>query len=186
MRSCKIADKTGSINASIWDEPGQLIQSGDIVRVSKGYASVWKNSLTLYIGWIVTLHVTLPLLAQSLFQTTGKGGDFQKIGEFCLVFSETPNMSEANVNDTNQPGAVSCTTMPTSQLPTASASVTAPRPPGNGPRPMLNNGGSGWPTSTPSGGNGQAPYRGNSNNLPPKGGNKRDPRKRWNVPPINQ
>lgn len=94
------------------------------------------------------------------------------------MFSETPNMSEANVNDTNQPGAVSCTTMPTSQLPTASASVTAPRPPGNGPRPMLNNGGSGWPTSTPSGGNGQAPYRGNSNNLPPKGGNKRDPRKR--------
>jgi len=50
VRSCKIADKTGSINASIWDEPGQLIQSGDIVRVSKGYASVWKNSLTLYIG----------------------------------------------------------------------------------------------------------------------------------------
>lgn len=50
VRSCKIADKTGSINASIWDEPGQLLQSGDIVKVSKGYASIWKNCLTLYIG----------------------------------------------------------------------------------------------------------------------------------------
>lgn len=53
VRSCKVADKTGSINLSVWDEPGVLLQPGDILRVSKGYVSVWKNCLTLYIGWIL-------------------------------------------------------------------------------------------------------------------------------------
>jgi len=37
------------------------------------YASIWKGSLTLY---------------------TGKGGEIQKVGEFCMSFSELPNMSE--------------------------------------------------------------------------------------------
>uniref|UniRef100_A0A4W5JQ23 SOSS complex subunit B2 n=1 Tax=Hucho hucho TaxID=62062 RepID=A0A4W5JQ23_9TELE len=39
------------------------------------YASLWKGCLTLY---------------------TGRGGDLQKIGEFCMVFSEVPNFSEPN------------------------------------------------------------------------------------------
>ncbi|XP_064598199.1 SOSS complex subunit B1-A-like [Liolophura sinensis] len=75
VRSCKVADKTGSINISIWDEAGDLLQTGDILRLSKGYASLWKGSLTLY---------------------TGKVGEIHKIGEFCLPFSENPNMSEPN------------------------------------------------------------------------------------------
>lgn len=50
VRSCKVADKTGSINLSVWDEPGLLLQPGDILRISKGYVSVWKNCLTLYMG----------------------------------------------------------------------------------------------------------------------------------------
>lgn len=75
VRSCKVADKSGSINISIWDEVGDLLQPGDICRLTKGYASIWKNSLTLY---------------------TGKGGNITKIGEFCLQFSEVPNMSEPN------------------------------------------------------------------------------------------
>lgn len=73
VRTCKVADKTGSVNTSLWDEPGQLLQTGDICRLSKGYTSVWKGCLTLY---------------------TGKGGEVMKIGEFCLVFSEFPFMSE--------------------------------------------------------------------------------------------
>ena len=50
VRSCKVADKSGSVNVSVWDEPGLLLQPGDLIRVSKGYVSVWKNCLTLYIG----------------------------------------------------------------------------------------------------------------------------------------
>uniref|UniRef100_W5MCR9 SOSS complex subunit B2 n=1 Tax=Lepisosteus oculatus TaxID=7918 RepID=W5MCR9_LEPOC len=75
VRSCKVADKTGSITISVWDELGSLIQPGDIIRLTRGYASMWKGCLTLY---------------------TGRGGDLQKIGEFCMVYSEVPNFSEPN------------------------------------------------------------------------------------------
>ncbi|XP_078085355.1 SOSS complex subunit B2 [Mustelus asterias] len=87
VRSCKVADKTGSITISVWDEVGGLIQPGDIIRLTRGYASMWKNCLTLY---------------------TGRGGDLQKIGEFCMVYSEVPNFSEPNpdylsqLNQTNK------------------------------------------------------------------------------------
>ena len=36
VRSCKVADKTGCINISIWDEVGDLLQTGDICRLIKG------------------------------------------------------------------------------------------------------------------------------------------------------
>ncbi|KAK7794078.1 hypothetical protein R5R35_010285 [Gryllus longicercus] len=75
VRTCKVADATASINVSIWDEPGKLIAPGDIICLTKGYASVWRNCLTLY---------------------SGKNGDIQKIGEFCMVFNEQVNMSEPN------------------------------------------------------------------------------------------
>lgn len=75
VRSCKVADRTGSITISVWDEVGSLIQTGDIIRLTRGYASLFKGCLTLYIG---------------------RTGDLQKIGEFCMIFSETPNFSEPN------------------------------------------------------------------------------------------
>lgn len=75
VRCVKGADKTGSINLSIWDEAGDIIQTGDICKLIKGYATPFKGCLTLY---------------------TGKGGKIIKIGEFCLQFSELPNMSEFN------------------------------------------------------------------------------------------
>ncbi|KAM9483860.1 SOSS complex subunit B2 isoform 2-T2 [Salvelinus alpinus] len=77
VRSCKVADKSGSIAISVWDELGSLIQPGDIIRLTRGYASMWKGCLTLY---------------------TGRGGDLQKIGEFCMVYSEVPNFSEPNAD----------------------------------------------------------------------------------------
>ncbi|KAG8194630.1 hypothetical protein JTE90_003106 [Oedothorax gibbosus] len=61
VRTCKVADRSASINLSVWDEPGLYLQQGDICRLSKGYANVWKGCLTLY---------------------TGKGGDIQKIGDW--------------------------------------------------------------------------------------------------------
>ncbi|XP_059426233.1 nucleic acid binding protein 1b [Carassius carassius] len=75
VRSCKVADRTGSITISVWDEVGSLIQTGDIIRLNRGYASLFKGCLTLYIG---------------------RTGDLQKIGEFCMIFSEVPNFSEPN------------------------------------------------------------------------------------------
>ncbi|EFN88947.1 Solute carrier family 35 member C2 [Harpegnathos saltator] len=75
VRTFKVADSTACMNVSIWDEPGQLLMPGDIVRLTKGYASVWRQCLTLY---------------------SGKSGDIQKIGEFCMVINEQLNMSEPN------------------------------------------------------------------------------------------
>lgn len=75
VRTFKVADQSACINASIWDEAGQLLSPGDIVKLTKGYVSLWRNCLTLY---------------------TSKGGDLQKIGEFCMVFNEQLNMSEPN------------------------------------------------------------------------------------------
>jgi ssDNA-binding replication factor A large subunit len=35
VRTIRVADKSGSINLSVWDEPGTLIQPGDILRINK-------------------------------------------------------------------------------------------------------------------------------------------------------
>ncbi|RZF34093.1 hypothetical protein LSTR_LSTR011663 [Laodelphax striatellus] len=75
VRTLKVADATACINMSVWDEPGKLLMPGDIVRMTKGYASIWRSCLTLY---------------------AGKNGDLDKIGEFCMVFNEQLNMSEPN------------------------------------------------------------------------------------------
>ncbi|KAI1300151.1 SOSS complex subunit B2 [Halotydeus destructor] len=85
VRTMKVADKSAAINASVWDEPGALLQPGDICRLTKGYCSEWNKCLTLY---------------------TGKGGTIVKTGEFCMVFNEQINMSEPseppNANNENR------------------------------------------------------------------------------------
>lgn len=75
VRTFKVADPTACMNVSIWDEPGQLLMPGDIVRLTKGYASVWRQCLTLY---------------------SGKNGEIQKVGEFCMAINEQVNMSDPN------------------------------------------------------------------------------------------
>lgn len=62
--SFKAADQTASINISIWDEPGKLLIPGDIVKLTKGYASIWRGCLTLY---------------------SGKSGEIIRMGDFCMV-----------------------------------------------------------------------------------------------------
>jgi len=73
VRTVKIADKTGTVNLSLWNEPGKVLQPGDIIRMSRAYTGVFMNCMTVF---------------------TSKKGDFYKIGEFCMIFSELPFMSE--------------------------------------------------------------------------------------------
>ena len=75
MRTVKVADRSGMINLTVWNEPGKVLQQGDIIRLTKGYTSMFKNCMTIY---------------------TTKYGEFVKIGDFCMIFTETPNMSEPN------------------------------------------------------------------------------------------
>lgn len=179
VRSCKVADKSGSIAISVWDELGSLIQPGDIIKLTRGYASIWKGCLTLY---------------------TGRGGDLQKIGEFCMVYSEVPNFSEPNPellaqsNQQNKPGKPDQNQRGNSP-PNQSSGTAAP--PGNGSMPPFSSpapppsapggGGGGYSASRPNGrapGNNGAP-QGSVTGLPPNPASKssvsisngRDPRR---------
>lgn len=92
VRSCKVADKTGSINLSVWDEVGILLQAGDILKITKAYVSVWKNCLTLYMGnnnykkfqlYVIT-HISFNLMSIIVFLlhflfTQGKVEIFKKL-----------------------------------------------------------------------------------------------------------
>ncbi|XP_061464169.1 SOSS complex subunit B2 isoform X2 [Rhineura floridana] len=111
VRSCKVADKTGSIIISVWDELGSLIQPGDIIRLTKGYASLWKGCLTLY---------------------TGRGGELQKIGEFCMVYSEVPNFSEPSSDHPVQPNKVAQGEQSNNSLPSSNLGSCTFGPTGNG------------------------------------------------------
>lgn len=75
VRSCKVADKTGSVNISIWGDDGNYVQCGDILQITRGYGTLFKNCLTLYVG---------------------KGGTLVRTGEFCFTFNEAPDISEPN------------------------------------------------------------------------------------------
>ncbi|XP_065081149.1 SOSS complex subunit B homolog [Ochlerotatus camptorhynchus] len=75
VRTFKVADQSAAINVSVWDEPGKLLMPGDIVRLTKGYAAVWRQCLTLY---------------------SGKNGEIHRLGDFCFTFNEMINMSEPN------------------------------------------------------------------------------------------
>ncbi|XP_045909767.1 SOSS complex subunit B2 isoform X2 [Micropterus dolomieu] len=129
VRSCKVADKSGSIAISVWDELGSLIQPGDIIKLTRGYASIWKGCLTLY---------------------TGRGGDLQKIGEFCMVYSEVPNFSEPNPELLTQPNQQNKSGKPDQNQrgnsPPNQNSGT-PAPPGNGSMPPF--GGNNPPPGAP-------------------------------------
>ncbi|XP_037645222.1 SOSS complex subunit B2 [Sebastes umbrosus] len=121
VRSCKVADKSGSIAISVWDELGSLIQAGDIIKLTRGYASIWKGCLTLY---------------------TGRGGDLQKIGEFCMVYSEVPNFSEPNpelLNQTNQQNKSGKPDQNQRGNSPPNQNSGTPAPPGNGAMPPFAN-----------------------------------------------
>ena len=72
VRSVRIADKTGSVNLSLWNEFGAVLRDGDILRMHGCFTQIWKNSLQIKIG---------------------PKGTITKVGDFLLVFSETPDMS---------------------------------------------------------------------------------------------
>lgn len=73
IRTCRVADRSASINLSVWGEIGSYIQPGDICRLIKGYVSLWQSIPTLYMG---------------------KGGELVKTGEFLFIFNEALNMSD--------------------------------------------------------------------------------------------
>jgi len=79
ITQCLVADQSGSIIISLWDDVGDIVKTGDILQLRGGYCTIHKGELKLYVG---------------------RHGLLERIGEFMLPFSETPNMSKVKwVND---------------------------------------------------------------------------------------
>lgn len=137
VRTFKVADQSACINVSIWGEPGNLLFPGDIVRLTKGYAVIWRQCLTLY---------------------SGKSGDIHKIGDFCMLFNEQLNMSEPNPNfgPQQQQGAAT-------NASTAGDGVNNGLPNNGGGSVIVNGGGNGRGAGPSGGFNGNT----NSNSTPP-------------------
>eukprot|EP00040_Diaphanoeca_grandis_P024500 m.134710 g.134710 ORF g.134710 m.134710 type:complete len:136 (+) comp29754_c0_seq1:202-609(+) len=69
-----VADGTAAINLCVFPETRpELIKEGDILKITEGYCSLFRNSLTLYIG---------------------KKGKLKRVGRFNKSYTEVPNMSE--------------------------------------------------------------------------------------------
>jgi hypothetical protein len=65
------------MNASLFDAYGELVQPGDVIRLTGGYCDMWQQAMTLY---------------------AGKLGKIERIGEFCFPFTDrldgSDNMSK--------------------------------------------------------------------------------------------
>ncbi|CAK7348221.1 unnamed protein product [Dovyalis caffra] len=69
-----VADETASVHFQFWGDECDAFEPGDIVRLTNGIFSYNRNN--------------------SLVLRAGKRGSVEKVGEFTMVFVETPNMSE--------------------------------------------------------------------------------------------
>ena len=43
-----VADHTASIYMSLWNEQGEQIQPGDIIRLTNGYSTLFRNAMVLH------------------------------------------------------------------------------------------------------------------------------------------
>ncbi|KAM5563870.1 hypothetical protein ABKV19_018475 [Rosa sericea] len=68
-----VADETAAVHFQLWGDECDAFEPGDIIQLANGIFSYNRNSLVL---------------------RAGRRGKVDKVGEFTMVFVETPNMSE--------------------------------------------------------------------------------------------
>uniref|UniRef100_A0A6B2LQ11 Single-stranded DNA binding protein Ssb-like OB fold domain-containing protein n=1 Tax=Arcella intermedia TaxID=1963864 RepID=A0A6B2LQ11_9EUKA len=102
-----VADHSGAVILSVWDELGDLVKTGDILQLRGGYSSIHKNELKLYVG---------------------KHGVLERTGEFMMAFIETPNISKykwtpegtlitTNINEIRKPQVPAGRVPPNTRIP---------------------------------------------------------------------
>eukprot|EP00462_Mataza_sp_D1_P027999 CAMPEP_0175176982 /NCGR_PEP_ID=MMETSP0087-20121206/34117_1 /TAXON_ID=136419 /ORGANISM="Unknown Unknown, Strain D1" /LENGTH=101 /DNA_ID=CAMNT_0016468877 /DNA_START=34 /DNA_END=339 /DNA_ORIENTATION=- len=64
-----VADESASVTLSLWDDLIDLLHAGDIISITNGYTTTFKNQFTLCVG---------------------KKGQLFKVGDFTMLFNETP------------------------------------------------------------------------------------------------
>ncbi|GAB2282895.1 hypothetical protein Dimus_017430 [Dionaea muscipula] len=68
-----VADETAAVHFQLWGNECEALEPGDIVGLSDGIFSYNRQNLVL---------------------RAGRRGKIEKVGEFTMVYVETPNMSE--------------------------------------------------------------------------------------------
>ncbi|KAL5260422.1 hypothetical protein ACHWQZ_G010522 [Mnemiopsis leidyi] len=81
VKACLVADQTGSVELSLWSPWCDSIQESDILQLSNCYMGVFCNSLVVYVG---------------------RSGTVAKVGEFTMLYTETPYIS-VKMNDPTMP-----------------------------------------------------------------------------------
>mmetsp|Transcript_38547 Transcript_38547/g.46598 ORF Transcript_38547/g.46598 Transcript_38547/m.46598 type:complete len:149 (+) Transcript_38547:550-996(+) len=80
-----VADSTASVHCKLWAEEVGALHPGDILKVTNGL-------------FMASNH------GREFFLKSGRKGRIEKIGEFCMLFSEAPNMSRVDwVPDPSNP-----------------------------------------------------------------------------------
>lgn len=69
-----VADETAAVHFQLWGDECDVVEPSDIIRLTNGIFSYSRNN--------------------NLVLRAGKRGKIEKVGEFKMVFVETPNMSE--------------------------------------------------------------------------------------------
>ena len=78
-----VADETAAVHFELWGDECDVFDGGDIISLVDGIFSYNRKNLVL---------------------RAGKKGKVEKVGEFCMAFVETPNMSEIRwIPDPNNP-----------------------------------------------------------------------------------
>lgn len=78
-----VADETAAVHFELFGDECDAFEGGDIIRLVDGIFSYSRNNLVL---------------------RSGRKGKAEKVGEFCMPFVETPNMSEIRwIPDPNNP-----------------------------------------------------------------------------------
>lgn len=78
-----VADETAAAHFELWGDECDAFEGGDIIHLVDGIFSYNRNNLVL---------------------RAGKKGKAEKVGEFCMAYVETPNMSEIRwIPDPNNP-----------------------------------------------------------------------------------
>lgn len=78
VRILKVADGTARMNLSLWNGAGDHLKRGNILQMTKTFAKISKNRLTLY------------------YQ---KGGGFDIVGDFTMLLTSKLDMSELIQDD---------------------------------------------------------------------------------------
>ncbi|KAA0193591.1 SOSS complex subunit B1, partial [Fasciolopsis buskii] len=90
VRTAKVADRTGTINLSVWNENSSLIAPCDVIQLLQGNTTVRGGCLTLNVGRFGQL------IKIGEYVTIGCAAVLMLLSRFCFPFAETPDLSAFN------------------------------------------------------------------------------------------